>query len=47
MSQLIFERSVNGRRGIRLPEYDCPEVSLNDSQLRSTTRAWPVSVKSM
>ena len=35
MSQLIFERSVSGRRGLRLPDFDCPEVNLDDAQLRS------------
>ena len=36
MSQLIFERSVTGRRGQRLPDFDCPEVLLDESQLRSS-----------
>jgi glycine dehydrogenase subunit 2 len=35
MSQLIFERSVTGRRGLRLPDFDCPEVHLDEAQLRS------------
>lgn len=35
MNQLIFERSVTGRRGLRLPDFDCPEVHLDEAQLRS------------
>lgn len=37
MSALIFERSVKNRRGITLPDFDCPEVKLDEIYLRAST----------
>jgi len=37
MSKLIFERSVKNRRGITLPEFDCPEVILDHEYARSSS----------
>lgn len=37
MSKLIFERSVKHRRGITLPEFDCPEVRLDETYTRSSS----------
>jgi glycine dehydrogenase subunit 2 len=34
MSKLIFERSVKHRRGITLPEFDCPEIHLDEAYTR-------------
>ncbi len=36
MSALIFERSVKNRRGISLPEFDCPEVKLDEIYVRAS-----------
>ncbi|KAF0223101.1 MAG: glycine dehydrogenase subunit 2 [Erysipelotrichaceae bacterium] len=35
MSALIFERSIKNRRGITLPEFDCPEVHLDENIVRA------------
>jgi len=37
MSKLIFERSVKNRRGITLPEFDCPEVVLDYETTRASS----------
>jgi glycine dehydrogenase subunit 2 len=36
MSQLIFERSVKNRRGITYPDFDTPEVHLDEAYVRAS-----------
>lgn len=37
MSTLIFERSVKNRRGITLPDFDCPEIHLDEAYVRAAS----------
>ena len=37
MSALIFERSVKNRRGITLPDFDCPQIHLDEEYVRASS----------
>ena len=41
MSKLLFERSVSGRRGIRLDPIDVPEVKLDEQFVRQSKPRLP------
>jgi glycine dehydrogenase subunit 2 len=37
MSALIFERSVKNRRSITLPDFDCPQIHLDEEYVRASS----------